>query len=81
MVVNQRIADEFFPGQDPVGHHLQDNLSKQPSVEIIGVVGNVKHEGATNSGSRAVPTMSRSIQDGDGHARSMTRQDDLVHPR
>ena len=45
VLVSRRLAEKFFPGQDPVGQRLQDNLSKQPSVEIVGVVGDVKHEG------------------------------------
>ncbi|MDC0667374.1 ABC transporter permease [Nannocystis radixulma] len=45
VLVGRQLADKLFPGQDPVGQRLQDSLSKQPSVEIIGVVGDFKHNG------------------------------------
>ncbi|WAS95772.1 FtsX-like permease family protein [Nannocystis punicea] len=45
VVIDERLADELFPGQDPVGKRLQDRLSGQPSVEIIGVVGHIRQEG------------------------------------
>ncbi|PCC67845.1 putative ABC transport system permease protein [Nannocystis exedens] len=45
VVIDEQLADKLFPGQNPVGKHLQDRLSKQPSVEIVGVVGHIKQEG------------------------------------
>ncbi len=45
VLINQHLAEKFFPGQDPIGQHLQDVLSKQASVEVIGVVGHIKHDG------------------------------------
>ena len=41
VVIDKKLADAFFPGEDPVGKRLQDKLSGLPSVEIIGVVGHV----------------------------------------
>ncbi|MCY1065024.1 ABC transporter permease [Nannocystis sp. RBIL2] len=45
VVIDKQLAEKFFPGEDPVGKHLQDRLSGQPSVEVIGVVGHIKQEG------------------------------------
>jgi putative ABC transport system permease protein len=45
VVVSRRLAEKFFPGQDPVGQRLQEKLSQQASVEIVGVVGDIRHEG------------------------------------
>ncbi len=43
-LVNRRLAEQTFPGESAIGQHLR--LSSDPedtSVEIVGVVGNVKH--------------------------------------
>jgi putative ABC transport system permease protein len=45
LIIDTKLADAFFPGQDPVGQRLGDKLSGLPSVEIIGVVGHVKQYG------------------------------------
>lgn len=45
ILIDEELADAFFPGQDPVGQRLGDKLSGLPSVEIIGVVGHVKQYG------------------------------------
>lgn len=45
IVINRALADKFFPGGDAVGQRLQDNLSKQPSLDIVGVVGPIRHDG------------------------------------
>lgn len=45
VLVGRRLADKFFPGQDPIGQRLQDTVSKQPSVEIVGVFGDVFPDG------------------------------------
>jgi putative ABC transport system permease protein len=41
VVVNQTLADRFWPGQDPIGRHLA-NSRDQLQREVIGVVGDVK---------------------------------------
>ncbi|MEZ4429758.1 MAG: ABC transporter permease [Nannocystaceae bacterium] len=46
LIVDEQFADAFFPGQDPIGQRIRDKLSGLPSVEIIGVVGHVKQNGA-----------------------------------
>ncbi|CAA9231547.1 MAG: Acidobacterial duplicated orphan permease (function unknown) [uncultured Chthoniobacterales bacterium] len=47
MLVNQRFAETFFPGQDVIGKSLKPGWSSgkdEPAMrEIVGVVGNVKH--------------------------------------
>ncbi|WAS96891.1 ABC transporter permease [Nannocystis punicea] len=45
LIIDEALAEAFFPGQDPVGQRLQDKLSGLPSVEIVGVVGHVKQYG------------------------------------
>jgi putative ABC transport system permease protein len=44
VLIDRGLADELFPGQDPVGQRLQDRLSGQPSVEVVGVVGHVRND-------------------------------------
>jgi putative ABC transport system permease protein len=43
-VVNQALAERYFPYQDPIGQHIKLSTpeSKKPWLTIIGVVGNVK---------------------------------------
>jgi predicted permease len=46
VVVNQTLADRFFPGQDPVGRHVRTGQSTTaPWLEIVGVIGDIRHEG------------------------------------
>nr|WP_276603622.1 FtsX-like permease family protein [Nannocystis pusilla] len=45
VLVDRTLADKFFPGQDPIGRRLQDNVSGAGSVEIVGVVGHVQQFG------------------------------------
>ena len=44
VVVDEILAQKYFPNQDPIGKRLNLNLFKQP-VEIVGVVGHVKQWG------------------------------------
>lgn len=41
LIIDEALADAFFPGQDPIGQRLVDKLSGLPSLEIIGVVGHL----------------------------------------
>jgi predicted permease len=41
-IVNQALAQRFFPGEDPVGRQIR-NSQTGPPWTIIGVIGNVKH--------------------------------------
>ncbi len=46
VVIDERMAQEFWPGQDPVGKriHIVELGPEDPWQTIIGVVGRVKHE-------------------------------------
>ena len=51
MVVNDRFARKYFPGEDPIGKHIRSDLGdgtiKAPMREVVGVVGNIKRQGLT----------------------------------
>ena len=48
MIINERFAEKFFPGENPVGKRMQPSFSLTdddgPMREIIGIVSNVKHQ-------------------------------------
>ena len=49
VVINQKLADIYYPGQNPIGQHFGDGgLSPDSIKEVIGVVDNIK-EGALDS--------------------------------
>ena len=44
VVVSESLAEQHFPGEDPVGRRLRWGREEdQPPVEIVGVVGDVQH--------------------------------------
>jgi len=43
-VVNEALARDVFPGQDPVGKYITDFGPLMDRIQIVGVVGNVRHE-------------------------------------
>jgi len=45
VVIDQTLAHQFFPHQDPVGKHLQLPDATRPAREIVGVVGAVRETG------------------------------------
>ena len=46
IMINERLAREYFPGEDPVGKKIVLSYNNQrTSREIIGVVGNVRQDG------------------------------------
>jgi predicted permease len=45
VVVDEQLARQIFPGQDPLGKHLLVELFDDRPVEIIGIAGHVKHAG------------------------------------
>jgi putative ABC transport system permease protein len=55
VIVNERFANKFFPGQNAVGKRIRPGFSADSSEEkmreIIGVVGNVKHLSLKNEDS------------------------------
>ena len=45
LIIDQALAEKFFPGQDPIGQRLQEGMSEKDSIEVVGVVGHVVHYG------------------------------------
>jgi hypothetical protein len=43
-IINQAVASNVFPGQDPIGKYLTNGLTNV-KLQIVGVVGNVRHVG------------------------------------
>jgi predicted permease len=43
IILNQAAAKILFPGQNPIGQHLIEELGKDTSYEVIAVVGDVKY--------------------------------------
>jgi predicted permease len=52
VVIDERLAQKYFPGQDPIGRHL--NLGLVGNTEIVGVVGHVKHFGLDSDATASV---------------------------
>jgi putative ABC transport system permease protein len=44
-VIDEKLAEKYFPGQDPVGHRIDFASNKPRWRQIVGVVGHVKHYG------------------------------------
>jgi putative ABC transport system permease protein len=44
LVINEAMARSFFAGEDPVGQRVRTG-DKSPWVEVVGVVGDVRHRG------------------------------------
>jgi len=42
-IINQTMAQRFWPGQDPIGKRFKRSSSAQTSLEIAGIVGNVRY--------------------------------------
>jgi putative ABC transport system permease protein len=45
VVVNQALAQDVFPGKDPIGQYILDFGPGMDRLQIVGVVGNVRHVG------------------------------------
>jgi putative ABC transport system permease protein len=45
LVINEAMARSFFPGEEPIGKRIRTGGDKSPWVEIVGVVGDVRHRG------------------------------------
>ena len=43
-VIDESFAQKYFPNEDPIGKHLE-NGHGMPPIEIVGIVGHVKHYG------------------------------------
>jgi predicted permease len=44
-VVNQALAERFFPNQNPLGRHIFVNDSELSDIEVVGVARNAKYNG------------------------------------
>ena len=44
-IINEKLARDYFPGQDPVGKRINIDSGPQAWREIVGVVADVKHYG------------------------------------
>lgn len=44
VIISERAAEQFFPGQDPLGRHLTLTMMTKEPAEIVGVVREVKME-------------------------------------
>ncbi len=42
-IIDQRLAEKFFPNQNPLGQHLTIDVGQPFAAEIVGVVGSVHH--------------------------------------
>jgi predicted permease len=42
MVISQAMADTLFPGQNPIGRQVVVDFGREVSIEVVGVVGNIK---------------------------------------
>jgi predicted permease len=42
VVINQALANQYFPGEDPIGQHLSEMSTPPKPIEIIGIVENIK---------------------------------------
>lgn len=45
VIINQAMANRFWPGDDPLGKRLRFGEANDPAYTIVGVVGNIKHMG------------------------------------
>jgi putative ABC transport system permease protein len=61
-VVNETLARTVFPGQDPIGKYILDFGPVKNQIQIVGVVGNVRHEGLD-----AAPRAEAYLPFGQGH--------------
>ena len=50
-VISQSFADQYFPGEDPIGKHL--NVPLGPRIEVVGIVGDTRYA----IGEKPVPMM------------------------
>ncbi len=51
VLVNESMARQHFPGEDPIGKRITVNMAFEPvPTEIVGIVGDVKHESLLEEG-------------------------------
>ncbi|MEY2562844.1 MAG: hypothetical protein QOH88_1037 [Verrucomicrobiota bacterium] len=42
-IINEQTAKDVFPGEDPIGQFIENYGPKEEKLQIVGVVGNVRH--------------------------------------
>ena len=42
-IINEETAKQVFPGEDPIGQYIENYGPKDEKLQIVGVVGNVRH--------------------------------------
>jgi putative ABC transport system permease protein len=47
VLINQAMADKFWPNQDPIGKRFGQRGDSQPWFEVVGVIGNIRSTGLT----------------------------------
>ena len=45
VVVDQRLASQYWPGQDPIGEEIRFAATDGPWHTVVGIVGNVRYDG------------------------------------
>ena len=43
MLINETLAQRFFPGEDPIGKRVTPTIAPDFTAEIVGIVGDAKH--------------------------------------
>src|ERR1044071_2580850 len=61
VVIDESLAEKYFPGQDPIGQYLDFNtnpseVDKLPNPQIVGVVGHVNQWGLDSDGPGSLQT-------------------------
>jgi predicted permease len=46
-LINEAMAQKYWPGQDPLGRRFRQGNATRPWITVVGVVGNVRHNGIT----------------------------------
>jgi len=55
LLINEALAHQYFPDQDPIGQRLDVNMFDNPTpAEIIGIVGNVRYDSLVDEAPPAV---------------------------
>jgi putative ABC transport system permease protein len=42
-IINEETAKQVFPGEDPIGQYIENYGPKSEKLQVVGVVGNVRH--------------------------------------
>ena len=45
VIINETLASQYFPGEDPIGKRLKMGAPTSPWREIVGIVGDTRHDG------------------------------------